>query len=71
MYEPNDSVDKLLWRYPSAKLLMNSPAIEALRWIQKDFPVLKSPGVTDSFPLMNISQYKTGKDVDFYRGEIQ
>ena len=71
MYEPNDSVDKLLWRYPSAKLLMNSPAIEALRWIQKDFPVLKSPGVTDSFPLMNISQYKTGKEVDFYRGEIQ
>ena len=27
IYEPNDSVDKLLWTYPSAKLLMNSPAI--------------------------------------------
>lgn len=51
-YEPNDSIDKLLWKYPSAKILMNSPAVETLRWIQREFPVLKSPGVKDSFPLM-------------------
>ncbi len=51
-YEPNDGVDKLLWKYPSAKVLMNSPAVETLRWIQREFPVLKSPGVTDSHPLM-------------------
>ena len=62
IYEPNDSVDKLLWSYPSAKLLLNSPAVETLRWIQKDFPVLKSPGVTDSYPLMQASQQK-GSDV--------
>jgi len=52
-FEPNDSVDKLLWQYPSANLLLNSPAIQSLRWAQKAFPVLKSPGIKDSFPLMN------------------
>ncbi|MFA0813370.1 nitrous oxide reductase family maturation protein NosD [Microbulbifer epialgicus] len=51
-YEPNDSVDRLLWKFPSAKLLLNSPAIETLRWVQRQFPVLKAPGVIDSQPLM-------------------
>lgn len=51
-YEPNDGIDRLLWKYPSAKLLLNSPAIEVLRWVQRQFPVLKSPGIVDSFPLM-------------------
>ena len=51
-YEPNDGVDKLLWKYPSAKVLMNSPAVETLRWIQREFPILKTPGITDSYPLM-------------------
>lgn len=55
-YEPNDGIDKLLWKYPSAKVLMNSPAIETLRWIQREFPVLKSPGVKDSYPLMRPSK---------------
>ncbi len=51
-YEPNDSIDKLLWKYPSAKLLMNSPAIRLLKAVQSEFPVLKSPGIRDSYPLM-------------------
>jgi len=51
-YEPNDAVDKLLWRYPSARLLMHSPAIEMLRWVQREFPVLRPQGVKDSYPLM-------------------
>lgn len=51
-YEPNDGVDRLLWKYPTAKLLFNSPAIEILRWVQRQFPVLKSPGIVDSYPLM-------------------
>ncbi|MCO1336386.1 nitrous oxide reductase family maturation protein NosD [Microbulbifer sp. OS29] len=51
-YEPNDSVDRLLWKFPTAKLLLNSPAIETLRWVQRQFPVLKGPGVIDSQPLM-------------------
>lgn len=51
-YEPNDNVDKLLWNYPQVRLLMNSPAIELLRWVQRAFPVVKYPGVQDSHPLM-------------------
>lgn len=51
-YEPNDGIDKLLWKYPEVKVLLNSPAIETLRWVQRQFPVLKSPGIKDSMPLM-------------------
>lgn len=51
-HEANDTMDKLLWKYPTARVLVNSPAVEALRWAQNVFPVLKSPGVTDSHPLM-------------------
>lgn len=51
-YEPNDAVDKLLWKYPIARVLMNSPAIETLRWVQTQFPVLRPQGVRDSYPLM-------------------
>ena len=51
-YEPNDNVDRLLWLYPQVRLLMNSPGIELLRWVQRAFPVMKSPGVLDSHPLM-------------------
>lgn len=52
-YEPNDNVDRLLWLYPQVRLLMNSPGIELLRWVQRAFAVMKSPGVQDSHPLMN------------------
>jgi nitrous oxidase accessory protein len=31
---------------------MNSPGVELLRWVQRAFPVMKSPGVMDSHPLM-------------------
>ena len=51
-YEPNDAVDKLLWKYPIARILMNSPAVETLRWVQEQFPILKPQGVRDSAPLM-------------------
>lgn len=51
-YEPNDKVDQLMWMYPQVQLLMTSPAIELLRWVQRAFPVTRPPGVRDSFPLM-------------------
>ncbi len=51
-YEPNDNVDRLLWIYPQVRLLMHSPSIELLRLVQRAFPVVKYPGVQDSFPLM-------------------
>ena len=58
-FEPNDGIDKLLWQYPEMKILMSSPAILVLRWVQRQFPVLKPPGVKDSFPLMKAPQTET------------
>ncbi|WP_166258179.1 nitrous oxide reductase family maturation protein NosD [Marinobacter salicampi] len=51
-YEPNDNIDRLLWTYPEARILMFSPAVDTLRWVQEAFPVVKAAGVTDDFPLM-------------------
>lgn len=51
-YEPNDAVDKVLWKYPLAKLLLNSPAVQTLRWVQSEFPVFRPQGVRDSHPRM-------------------
>jgi nitrous oxidase accessory protein len=53
IFEPNDGIDKLVWQYPEMKMIMDSPAILILRWVQKQFPVLKPPGVKDSHPLMS------------------
>lgn len=52
-YQPIDGVDHILWKYPTAKILLNSPAIQTLRWVQEQFPVLRPPGVKDSYPRMN------------------
>ncbi len=52
-FEPNDGIDKILWKYPVANVLINSPAIQTLKWVQKAFPILKSPGIKDSYPLMS------------------
>jgi len=52
IFEPNDGIDKLVWQYPEMKMIMDSPAILILRWVQKQFPVLKPPGIKDSYPLM-------------------
>ncbi len=56
IFEPNDGIDKLVWQYPEMKMIMDSPAILILRWVQKQFPVLKPPGVKDSYPLMEKPQ---------------
>lgn len=52
-YRPNDMVDDVLWRYPQAKLLLNSPAIDLLRLAQSQFPGLLPGGVVDMAPLIN------------------
>ncbi len=52
-YRPNSAVDVLLWKYPMAHLLLGSPAMLALRWAQKQFPVTRPPSVQDSYPLMH------------------
>jgi nitrous oxidase accessory protein len=51
-YEPNDAIDQLLWRHPAAKVVMHSPAIQTLRWVQRQFPVFRPQGVRDSYPMM-------------------
>ena len=51
-YRPNDVIDKVQWSYPTAKLLMNSPAVQVIRWAQSQFPALHPGGVIDSVPLM-------------------
>ena len=54
-YRPNDVIDKVQWSYPTAKLLMNSPAVQVIRWAQSQFPALHPGGVIDSAPLMQPS----------------
>jgi nitrous oxidase accessory protein len=54
-YRPNDMVDQLLWKHPLAKLLINTPAMELLRWAQSEFPTVFPGGVVDSAPLMQSS----------------
>jgi nitrous oxidase accessory protein len=51
-YRPNDMVDQVVWAHPAAKLLLNSPGIQVLRWSQSRFPSLHPGGVVDSAPLM-------------------
>ena len=51
-YTPNDLVDQIVWRHPMAKLLLNSPSVQILKWAQSEFPGLHPGGVTDSKPLM-------------------
>ncbi len=52
-YEANDVVDRLTWRYPAMKLLLASPAVQALRLVGRQFPVLRVPSVVDPHPRMH------------------
>ena len=51
-YEANDMVDHLSWKYPAIMLLLNSPAIQTLRLIASQFPLLRAPSIVDSHPRM-------------------
>ena len=57
--EINDLVDQIIWRHPLAKLLLNSPAVQILKWAQSEFPGIHPGGVTDSVPLMRPPQHKS------------
>ncbi|QPF73997.1 nitrous oxide reductase family maturation protein NosD [Roseateles sp. DAIF2] len=52
-YEANDMVDRLSWRHPGLRLLMASPAVQALRLVGRQFPVLRVPSVVDARPRMH------------------
>lgn len=51
-YRPNDLVDRVMWTAPQAKILINSPAVQVIRWAQSQFPAILPGGVVDSYPLM-------------------
>lgn len=51
-YEANDIVDRLTWQHPMAKLLLNSPAVQSLRLVAQQFPLLRAPSVVDRKPRM-------------------
>ena len=51
-YEANDMVDRLSWRHPLVKLLLASPAIQTLRVIGQQFPLLRAPSIVDPKPHM-------------------
>lgn len=62
VYRPNDLTDRIIWQYPSARLLMNSPAVQILKYAQSNFPALHPGGVIDSAPLMAPPEIQAGGD---------
>lgn len=51
-YEANDLVDHLTWKYPTVKLLLNSPAVQTLRLVARQFPLLRATSIIDQHPHM-------------------
>ena len=51
-FRPNDAMDRILWTQPSARLLIGSPAVQLIRWAQRNFPSLLPGGIVDDRPLM-------------------
>lgn len=52
-YEANDMVDRLSWRHPMMKLLLASPAVQTLRLVGRQFPLLRAPSIVDPKPRMH------------------
>ena len=61
-YRPNDMIDRVLWTAPAAKVLINSPAVQVIRWAQAQFPALLPGGVVDSHPLVSPPNSRTPKE---------
>lgn len=51
-YEASDLVDRLTWKYPAVKLLLNSPAVQTLRMVARQFPLLRATSIVDRHPRM-------------------
>ena len=62
-----DLVDRLQWRHPSLRLLLGSPAVQALHLVGRQFPVLRVPSVTDAAPAMTPrhTDWSTWRDKHF------
>ncbi|MBI4694338.1 MAG: nitrous oxide reductase family maturation protein NosD [Gammaproteobacteria bacterium] len=51
-YVANDIVDRLVWRFAYVKIMLNSPALETLRFVARQFPLLRATSVVDEHPRM-------------------
>lgn len=51
-YVANDIVDRLVAMHPMVKLLIASPAVQALRAAVRAFPLLRAPSIVDPQPRM-------------------
>ncbi|NLA51026.1 MAG: nitrous oxide reductase family maturation protein NosD [Alcaligenaceae bacterium] len=56
VYRPNDIIDQVVWRAPSSRILLNSPAVAVVRWAQSQFPALLPGGLMDSAPIMKMPE---------------
>jgi nitrous oxidase accessory protein len=54
--EAADVMDRLLWRHPVLKVLLGSPAVQTVRHVAQQFPLLRAPGVVDPRPRMRPHQ---------------
>lgn len=63
-YEANNMVDRLIWRHPGVQLLLASPAVQVLRFVSRQFPILRVPSVVDAYPRMqpNNKNWSTWRD---------
>lgn len=68
-YRPNDLMDQILWSQPAASLLTGSPAVQIVRWSQRDFPATMPGGVRDSAPLMRPLTIPVPPDILAYEAE--
>ncbi|KPF41496.1 nitrous oxide reductase family maturation protein NosD [Rhizobium sp. AAP43] len=68
-YRPNDMMDQILWSQPAASLLIGSPAVQLVRWSQRDFPATLPGGVRDSAPLMRPLRIAVTPEILGYEAE--
>jgi nitrous oxidase accessory protein len=51
-YESSSVIDHIFWRYPAAKVLFASPAMQMLWMLERQFPIITVPKVVDKKPAM-------------------
>lgn len=51
-FEASDAVDRMVTRYPFVKLLDNSPVMQTLKMIARQFPVMRVATIVDEKPAM-------------------
>ncbi len=69
-YRPNDLMDQILWSQPAASLLIGSPAVQLVRWSQRDFPATVPGGVRDSTPLMRPHTISVPTEILSFEAEV-